>query len=330
MPWESCLQGRQWLTFDRTGIIGESPLMQEIFALLALAAPTDATVLLLGETGTGKELISRAIHRNSQRRQNPFVVVNCAAIPENLLESDLFGHERGAFTGAVNRKIGRFALAHGGTIFLDEIGELPIPIQAKILRVLQFKEFEPVGSHKTQKVDVRIIAATNRSLNDEVREGRFREDLFYRLNVVTLTLPPLRRRFEDIPILAYYFFENYVKKNKRALKEIDPLVIQLLQAHNWPGNIRELENIIERAVIFCTGRTLTKEFLPETLQTKKTHINSAQASSHQESSLMELERELIFRTLEKVGNNRQQAAQILGISQEELDFKLLAYHWREV
>jgi transcriptional regulator with PAS, ATPase and Fis domain len=318
------------LTFDRTGIIGESPLMQEIFAQLALAAPTDATVLLLGETGTGKELIGRAIHGNSLRRQGPFVVVNCAAIPENLLESDLFGHERGAFTGAVNRKIGRFALAHGGTIFLDEIGELPIPIQAKILRVLQFREFEPVGSHKTQKVDVRIIAATNRSLADEVREGRFREDLFYRLNVVTLTLPPLRRRLEDIPVLAYHFFEIYAQKNKRAIKEIDPLVIQLLQAYHWPGNIRELENIMERAVIFCTGRTLTAENLPETLQTQKTQIDSAQAFSHQESSLMDLERELIFRTLEKVGNNRQQAAQVLGISQEELDFKLRAYHWREV
>ena len=318
------------MTFDRTGIIGESPLMQEIFALLALAAPTDATVLLLGETGTGKELIGRAIHWNSLRRQGPFVVVNCAAIPENLLESDLFGHERGAFTGAVNRKIGRFALAHGGTIFLDEIGELPIPIQAKILRVLQFKEFEPVGSHKTQKVDVRIIAATNRSLVDEVREGRFREDLFYRLNVVALTLPPLRRRLVDIPVLAYYFFEIYAQKNKRAIKGIDPLVIQLLQAYHWPGNIRELENIMERAVIFCTGRTLTAENLPETLQTQKTQIDSAQAFGHQESSLMDLERELIFRTLEKVGNNRQQAAQVLGISQEELDFKLRAYHWREV
>jgi len=242
------------LTFDRTGIIGESPLMQEIFTLLALAAPTDATVLLLGETGTGKELIGQAIHRNSRRREGPFVVVNCAAIPENLLESDLFGHERGAFTGAVNRKIGRFALAHGGTIFLDEIGELPIPIQAKILRVLQFKEFEPLGTHKTQKVDVRIIAATNRFLTDEVREGRFREDLFYRLNVVTLTLPPLRKRLEDIPILAYYFLENFARKNKRQIKEIEPPALHLLKSYHWPGNIRELENIMERAVIFVPAR----------------------------------------------------------------------------
>jgi transcriptional regulator with PAS, ATPase and Fis domain len=318
------------VTFDRTGIIGESPLMQEIFEMLALAAPTDATVLLLGETGTGKELIGRAIHRNSVRRAGPFIVVNCAAIPENLLESDLFGHERGAFTGAVNRKAGRFALAHGGTILLDEIGELPISIQAKILRVLQFKEFEPLGSPKTQKVDVRIIAATNRSLADEVREGRFREDLFYRLNVVTLTLPPLRRRLEDIPILAYYFFETYTQKNKRSIKAIDPLALDLLKAYNWPGNIRELENIMERAVIFCTGPTLTAENLPDMLHDQQAQINPVQTFSHPESSLMDLERELIFRTLEKVGKNRQQAAQILGISQEELDFKLRAYHWREV
>jgi transcriptional regulator with PAS, ATPase and Fis domain len=315
------------VAFDRTGIIGESPRMQEIFELLHLAAPTDATVLLLGETGTGKELITRAIHRNSQRREGPFVVVNCAAIPENLLESDLFGHEKGAFTGAVNRKIGRFALAHGGTIFLDEVGELPIPIQAKILRVLQFKEFEPVGNHRTQKVDVRIIAATNRNLADEVREGRFREDLFYRLNVVTLTLPPLRQRLEDIPILAYYFFENYTQKNSRAITAIDPAVLNLLRTYTWPGNIRELENIIERAVIFCTGKTLTPEYLPDTVRTMRRSAEPA-AGSH-EPSLMELEKELIFRTLEKVGNNRQQAAQVLGISRDELDFKLRAYQWRE-
>lgn len=303
--------------------------MREIFELLALAAPTDATVLLLGETGTGKELIARAIHRNSLRREGPFVVVNCAAIPENLLESDLFGHERGAFTGATNRKIGRFGLAHGGTVFLDEIGELPMLIQAKILRLLQFKEFEPLGSHRTQKVDVRIIAATNRSLADEVREGRFREDLYYRLNVVSLTLPPLRRRPEDIALLAYYFFDAYTSKNKRTIKEMEPRVLHLLQDHSWPGNIRELENVMERAVIFCTEKALTAANLPETFRVKRIPGEQNPTSNHHESSLMELEKELIFRTLEKVGNNQQEAAQILGISQEELDFKLKAYHWRE-
>jgi transcriptional regulator with PAS, ATPase and Fis domain len=303
--------------------------MREIFELLALAAPTDATVLLLGETGTGKELIARAIHRNSPRQAGPFVVVNCAAIPETLLESDLFGYERGAFTGAANRKTGRFALAHDGTIFLDEIGELPISVQAKILRVLQFKEFEPVGSNATQKVDVRIIAATNRSLIDEIREGRFREDLFYRLDVVTLTLPPLRMRQEDIPILAYYFFDTYTRKNKRAIQEIEPGVLHLLKGYNWPGNIRELENVMERSVIFCTGTSLTVENLPDMLRTKPVPTDSTASSSLHGPSLMELEKELIFRTLEKVGNSRQQAAQVLGISQEELDFKLRAYHWRE-
>jgi two-component system, NtrC family, response regulator HydG len=317
------------LAFDRTGIIGESPRMREIFEQLALAAPTDATILLLGETGTGKELIARAIHRNSPRREGPLVVVNCAAIPENLLESDLFGHERGAFTGAANRKIGRFAVAHGGTIFLDEIGELPIPIQAKILRVLQFKEFEPLGNHRTQQVDVRIITATNRTLTDEVREGRFREDLYYRLNVVSLTLPPLRKRLEDIPILAYYFFDNYTRKNKRTIQEIEPAVLQVLKEYSWPGNIRELENVIERAVIFCTGKTLAVENLPDMVQSKRVQHDPRQSFSDHEPSLMDLEKELIFRTLEKVGNNRQQAAQVLGISQEELDFKLRAYHWRE-
>ncbi len=316
------------MAFDRHGIIGASPRMQEIFRLLELAAPTDATVLLLGETGTGKELIARAIHRNSPRRAGPFVVVNCAAIPENLLESDLFGHEKGAFTGAAHRKIGRFAAAHGGTVFLDEIGELPPAIQAKILRVIQFKEFEPLGSHVSQRVDVRLIAATNRSLVQEVQEGRFREDLFYRLNVVSLTVPPLRQRPEDIPLLTQHFFELYCKKNQRPIRAIDPEVLAALQAYHWPGNIRELENIIERAVIFCTGDTLTLAHLPENLRQYRSSAGEFDLTVDPEPSLMELERELIFRTLERVDHDRQQAAQVLGISLEELDFKLKAYHWR--
>ncbi len=315
------------MAFDRSGIIGESPGMQEIFRLLDLAAPTDATILLLGETGTGKELIARAIHHNSPRREGPFVVVNCAAIPETLLESDLFGHERGAFTGAAQRKSGRFAAAHTGTIFLDEIGELPMAIQAKILRVIQFKEFEPLGSHSTQKSDVRIIAATNRSLVNEVREGRFREDLFYRLNVVSLTLPPLRQRLTDIPLLAQHFFAYYVRKNHRPIQGIDPAVLARLQAYQWPGNIRELENVMERAVIFCTDPILRVEHLPEVIQQCRP-ASEVGAAVRDEPSLMDLERELIFRTLERVGNDRQHAAQVLGISLEELDFKLKAYQWR--
>ncbi len=316
------------MAFDRRGIIGDSPRMQEIFHLLELAAPTDATILLLGETGTGKELIARAIHYNSPRRNGPLVVVNCAAIPEALLESDLFGHERGAFTGASQRKVGRFTAAHGGTIFLDEIGELPLTIQAKILRVIQFKEFEPLGSHQTQKVDVRLIAATNRSLLAEVREGRFREDLYYRLNVVSLTLPPLRQRVEDIPALANHFLTYYCKKNHREIREIEPEALAHLQAYDWPGNIRELENVMERAVIFCTEETLGLKHLPEIIQRTVPLGQAPGWGSEPEPSLMDLERELIFRTLEKVGNDRWQAALILGISLEELDFKLKAYQWR--
>ncbi|MGQ9919988.1 MAG: sigma-54 interaction domain-containing protein [Desulfobacca sp.] len=316
------------MAFDRSGIIGESPQMQEIFRQLVLAAPTDATILLLGETGTGKELIARAIHANSPRREGPFVVVNCAAIPETLLESDLFGHERGAFTGATQRKSGRFAAAHTGTIFLDEIGELPMAIQAKILRLIQFKEFEPLGSHLTQKVDVRIISATNRSLMVEVREGRFREDLFYRLNVVSLTLPPLRQRPTDIPLLAQHFFAHYTRKNQRAIRGIDPAVWRRLQAYHWPGNVRELENVMERAVIFCTEPILRVEHLPEMIQQCCSSGEENGAVGREAPSLMDLERELIFRTLERVGNDRQHAAQVLGISLEELDFKLKVYHWQ--
>ena len=316
------------MAFDRTGIIGESPRMQEIFRLLDLAAPTDATILLLGETGTGKELIARAIHRHSPRCGESFVVVNCAAIPETLLESELFGHERGAFTGAAQRKIGRFALAHNGTIFLDEIGELPMSIQAKILRVLQFKEFDPLGSNHSQKVDVRIIAATNRDLMAAVREGRFREDLFYRLNVVSITLPPLRHRPADIPLLAQYFFAHYARKNHRTIQNIDPAVMAVLQTYPWPGNIRELENVVERTVIFCTEPIVRVAHLPEAIQRQHPQSETGEPIPHQEPSLMDLERELIFRTLEKVGNDRQHAAQVLGISLEELDFKLKAYQWR--
>ena len=204
------------VVFDFSGVLGSSPRIREIFQLLEMAAPSEATVLLLGETGTGKELVALAIHRNSPRAAGPFVVVNCATLPETLLESELFGHERGSFTGATIRKEGRFLLAHHGTVFLDEIGELSLPIQGKILRVLQSREFEPVGSNRTQKVDVRIITATNRDLEKMVREGRFRDDLYYRLNVFPLVLPPLRERLEDLPVLADFFLKKYGEKNRRG------------------------------------------------------------------------------------------------------------------
>ena len=305
--------------FDQFGVLGASPRMQEVFELLKLVSPSEANVLLLGETGTGKELVAQAIHRNSPRVQGPFVVVNCAALPETLLESELFGHERGAFTGAFSRKEGRFVLAHRGSLFLDEIGELSLTTQAKILRVLQTREFEPLGSTRTQKVDVRIIAATNRNLDAMVREGRFRDDLFYRLNVFPLVLPPLRDRLEDLPLLAQHFLTTYRKKNRRDIKALAPEVLQAFRGYLWPGNIRELENVIERGVIVCQGDTLNLRDLPDHLQ------HDGWTLPDEELQLPELERLLIRRTLEKVDGQRQAAAEILGISQEELDLKLRSY-----
>jgi transcriptional regulator with GAF, ATPase, and Fis domain len=307
--------------FNQFGVLGISPRMQEVFRLLELVAPSEANVLLLGETGTGKELAAQAIHRHSPRAQGPFVVVNCAALPETLLESELFGHERGAFTGAANRKEGRFLLAHGGSLFLDEIGELSLTTQAKILRVLQAREFEPLGSTRTLKVDVRIIAATNRNLEAMVREGRFRDDLFYRLNVFPLVLPPLRERAEDLPLLAEHFLRTYREKNRRPIKTLAPEVLQAFQGYAWPGNIRELENVIERGVIVCQGETLTLGDLPPGLQ----QAGWLPGDEDLEPELPELERQLIRRTLAKVDGQRREAAEILGISLEELDFKIRSY-----
>ncbi len=296
--------------------------MREILDLLKLVAPAEATVLILGETGTGKELVAQALHRNSPRAERPFVVVNCAALPETLLESELFGHERGAFTGATTRKEGRFVLAHLGTLFLDEVGELSLATQAKILRVLQVREFEPLGSVRSLKVDVRIIAATNRDLNAMVREGQFREDLFYRLNVFPLLLPPLRERLEDLPPLAQHFLQKYSEKNRRPVQTLAPEVLQAFGKYAWPGNIRELENVMERGVILCTGDTLTLQELPPALR----QVRTRPAPGETELELPELERQLIGRTLELVSGHRQQAAEILGISMEELNLKIRSYH----
>jgi transcriptional regulator with GAF, ATPase, and Fis domain len=287
-----------------------------------MVAPSEATVLLLGETGTGKELVAQAIHRNSPRAAGPFVVVNCAALPETLLESELFGHERGAFTGATNRKEGRFVLAHHGTLFLDEVGELSLPIQAKILRVLQAREFEPLGGTHTVRVDVRIITATNRDLEKMVREGRFRDDLFYRLNVFPVMLPPLRERPEDLPALAAFFLKKFCEKNRRESITLAPEVLEALRHYPWPGNIRELENVMERAVILCRGTVITLENLPPAVQQRG---GFSGGSEGQELELPELERQLISRTLERVAGQRQQAAEILGISLDELNLKIRSY-----
>jgi transcriptional regulator with GAF, ATPase, and Fis domain len=308
--------------FDFSGVLGSSPRIREMFQLLEMVAPSDASVLLLGETGTGKELVAQAIHRNSPRAAGPCVVVNCATLPETLLESELFGHERGSFTGATVRKEGRFLVAHRGTVFLDEIGELPLPIQAKILRVLQAREFEPVGSNRTQKVDVRIITATNRDLEKMVREGRFRDDLYYRLNVFQLVLPPLRERLEDLPLLADFFLKKYGEKNRRGVITLAPEALQAFRHYSWPGNIRELENIIERGVILCQGGVLTREDLPPALQQQ---FGWPAAGGETEPGLPDLERQLIIRTLERVAGQRQQAAEILGISLDELNLKIRSY-----
>jgi transcriptional regulator with PAS, ATPase and Fis domain len=319
MVWRSA-RGKS--VFDFSGVLGSSPRIREIFQLLEMVAPSEATVLLLGETGTGKELVAQAIHRNSPRAAGPFVVVNCATLPETLLESELFGHERGSFTGATVRKDGRFLVAHHGTVFLDEIAELPLPIQAKILRVLQAREFEPVGSNRTQKVDVRIIAATNRDLEKMVREGRFRDDLYYRLNVFQVVLPPLRERLEDLPVLTDFFLKRYAKKNRREVITLAPEALRAFRGYSWPGNIRELENAIERGVIVCQGNVLTREDLPAALQPQG---EWPAAGGEGEPGLPELERQLISRTLERVAGQRRQAAEILGISLDELNLKIRSY-----
>ena len=306
------------------GVLGVSHRMKEIARLLVLVAPSDATVLLLGETGTGKELVAQAIHMNSPRRQGPFIVVNCAALPETLLESELFGHEKGAFTGATAKKEGRFLLAHHGTLFLDEIGELQPSTQAKILRVLQTREFEPLGSTRTVKVDVRIIAATNRNLETMVQQGTFRDDLYYRLHVFPITLPALRQRLDDLPLLTDFFLQRFREKYQRPIKTLAPEVLQAFRRYPRPGNIRELENTLERGVILCQGETLNLVDLPAQLQNLALEPERLR-TFETEPSPPEWEKEFIFHTLEKHSWNRQEAAAALQISLEELDFKIRAY-----
>jgi len=244
------------------GIVGSSAALAEVLDLVRLVAPSDSTVLIEGETGTGKELIARAIHNRSRRANRAFVRVNCAAIPAALLESELFGHERGAFTGALARKIGRFELADGGTLFLDEIGDLPLELQAKLLRVLQEREFERLGSVQTHKVDVRVVAATNKDLNEMVAQNQFRMDLYYRLNVFPVILPPLRDRSEDIPMLVAHFVKQYADRMRKEIRKISAESMYALQHHSWPGNIRELQNMIERAAILTFGDVLSVPMLP--------------------------------------------------------------------
>jgi two-component system response regulator HydG len=312
--------------FDFSKIIGRSPKMKKVFETLSMVAPTDATVLILGESGTGKELVANSIHQNSGRNSQPFIKVSCAALPENLLESELFGHEKGAFTGAIARREGRFQLAHRGTLFLDEVGEMSPTTQTKLLRVLQEKEFEPLGSPRTLKVDVRMIAATNKNLEREVKEGRFREDLFYRLNVVPISLPPVRERKEDIPALATHFFSLYRAKNKKELRELSGKALDLLIRYDWPGNIRELENCIERAVIMAKGEVIAPADLPPNIQALSSGEKELDGLALPSGvSLHEVEKALILKTLEDTGGNRTRAAEILGINRRTLQIKLKEY-----
>jgi two-component system response regulator HydG len=313
---------------DVSAIIGISEPMRRVFEAIALVAPTEATVLIQGESGTGKELVAQAIHANSPRRAGPLVTVNCSALPETLLESELFGHERGAFTGATERRIGRFELAHGGTIFLDEIGELTPAAQSKLLRVLQSQEFERVGGTKTLKVDVRVIAATNKDLEAAVRGGQFREDLLYRLRVFPLTVPPLRERRDDIPLMADHFLKRYVERHRRQIRGLTPRALDLLMRYDWPGNVRELEHALERAVILARGEHITPEELPPNIRAIG---GDPGGTTPQEPPvpvglrLKEVERELIHKTLERTGGNRTKAAEILGISRATLHNKLKEY-----
>ena len=292
-------------------LIGESPRMKEVYQFLARVAPTDSNVLLQGESGTGKELAARAIHRNSPRSNKPFLAINCAAIPENLLESELFGHERGAFTGAVAQKKGRLEMANGGVVLLDEIGELAPALQVKLLRVLQEREFERLGGLRAISVDLRLIAATNQDLAQAVKAGNFRNDLFYRLNVLSLIMPPLRDRREDIAMLANYFIAKYVKKSNTRTKKLSPEAMVCLANYDWPGNVRELENAIEHAIVLSVSDVIQPEDLPESILEKGLTPSTEGAKYH--SQVKELKKQLILDALEETKRNYTEAAHVLGV-----------------
>jgi len=311
--------------FDFGNIIGNSRAMKNLFETLSQVAPTDATVLITGESGTGKELIANAIHQNSPRCHKPMIKVNCAALPETLLESELFGHEKGAFTGAVSKSRGRFQLAHESTLFLDEISEMTPATQAKILRALQEREIEPVGGETTLKIDTRVITATNKNLENEIKGGRFREDLYYRLNVVRIEIPPLRDRHEDIPLLAEFFLKQYVEKNRKLIKGFTPRATDVLMRHNWPGNVRELENLVERAVIMTRGDMITQDDFPSIMTGNGKSATEKKFGTSSGMTLKEAEKEIILRTLEETGGNRTHTAKILGISRRTLQLKLKEY-----
>lgn len=322
---------RDCLRENASGILGRSQPICDLVEMVNTVAPTDATVLITGESGTGKERVARAIQEASARRNKPFITVNCAALSESLLESELFGHEKGAFTGADRRREGRFKQADGGTLFLDEIGEMPVLLQAKLLRALQQGEIQRVGSDIPSHVDVRVIAATNRELRAEVAAGRFREDLYYRLNVIGVEVPPLRERREDIPLLAMAFLERFALANRKTIKGFTPQAMDTLLKYAWPGNVRELENAVERAVILCLGEYISERELPlavtagskNELETEKKEILTELHDPGM--TLDEMERAAILRTLQDTGDNKSEAARRLGITRATLHNKLRRY-----
>ncbi|HQD36938.1 MAG TPA: sigma-54 dependent transcriptional regulator [Thermodesulfovibrio thiophilus] len=299
-------------------IIGKSKAMEEIFYIMDMVSETNANVLITGETGTGKELVARAIHRKSTRSSKPFIIVDCTTIPENLIESELFGHEKGAFTGATDKKIGLMEFADGGTVFLDEVGELPISLQKKFLRFLQEKEFQRIGGTSRIKVDVRIISATNRNLEKDVKENIFREDLYWRLNVVRINLPSLKERKDDIPLLVNHFLKKFAKENNKPIPQLEPEVMDALISYDWPGNIRELANVIERAIVLSSSGIISMKYLPKRIQEKTGWAIPVENSFN----LIELEKSIILKALNSTGWNQTKAAEILGISRKQLRTKM--------
>jgi two-component system, NtrC family, response regulator AtoC len=324
----------------RFGIIGSTDAMSKVFTIIDKVASQPSTVLITGESGTGKELIAKALHEQGGRRSRaPFIKINCAAIPKDLMESELFGHEKGAFTGADNTKPGRFELADGGTLFLDEIGEVPVDMQVKLLRAIQESEFERVGGIKTISVDVRLVAATNRNLLDSIEEGTFREDLYYRLNVVPIHLAPLRERLADIPLLASHFVEKYNERLGKSITGISPSALTALQSYPWPGNIRELENLIERMILFADGDLIDEEDLPDDVIEKSSespippiHLPAAAEAGLKEAvkaTVSRLEKEYIAQALEETNHNVTRAAKLLKISRKSLQNKMKEFGLRE-
>ncbi len=315
--------------YDFSGLIGNTPEMQLVFKTITDIAPTVATVLICGETGTGKELVANAIHYNSDRRNKSFIALHCASLSEGVLESELFGHEKGAFTGAMSQRRGRFELADGGSLFLDEVGEMSTHVQIKLLRVLETGRFERVGGEKTLESDVRIIAATNKDLEKEIKEGRFREDLYYRLNVINLRLPSLRERREDIGLLMDRFLLKYAEKNKKDIKGFSPQSVKMFSNYDWPGNVRELENAVERAVVMSKKELIEPDNLPSSINQSTRKLRKDTFRIPSGTTMKEIEKKIILETLQTTNGSKSKAAKILGISTRKIEYKIKEWSQEE-